>query len=187
MKKARRAWALWWALLVLDSSFFILDSSFAFAHGVSPARSELLRAGPYTLELSFYSEPVRAAQAVAITITPRDRDSSWSVARDLWVTLVAEPGPAVAAPITRPRVVPDDDDADSLAAELRLAAPGPWLIHLSIDGPLGHGEADVAISAAAPSAIPVWLGWAIGLAPLAGLALFGWSQHRWLRSLPAIG
>jgi hypothetical protein len=56
---------------------------------------------------------------------------------------------------------------------------------VSLDGPQGPGTGSIVVTVSAPGAIPVWLGWLIGLSPLVGLAWFGLAQRRHWRRTPS--
>jgi hypothetical protein len=56
------------------------------------------------------------------------------------------------------------------------------VITVEASGAAGAGRAETGIIAAAPGAIPVPVGWAIGLSPLIGIAGFAAAQRRWLRN-----
>jgi hypothetical protein len=60
---------------------------------------------------------------------------------------------------------------------------GSWYLVLTVSGPAGQAGTEVNVAVGAPGAIPTWLGWLIGLVPLAGLALFLLSQVRRAASL----
>ena len=57
------------------------------------------------------------------------------------------------------------------------------MLHLTVTGPAGRGDADVPLTVTAPPPIPHWLGWALGLLPLAALLLFLLAQRP--RAAPA--
>jgi hypothetical protein len=60
---------------------------------------------------------------------------------------------------------------------------GAWVVAIDVAGRAGSGRAVVPVTAAAPGAIPIWLGWAIGLSPLVGVAAFLAVQVRAARRL----
>ncbi len=47
------------------------------------------------------------------------------------------------------------------------------------------GQASFPITVAAPGAMPIWLGWLIGLTPLVGVAWLVWHQRRYRQKLLA--
>jgi hypothetical protein len=90
----------------------------------------------------------------------------------------------VSATPTRAVLAPDPDLPGSFVGVVGLPVTGPWLIDVVVDGPLGEASATVPVTAAAPGALPAWLGWLVGVGvPLAGLLWFRAWQHRYLRRL----
>jgi hypothetical protein len=71
----------------------------------------------------------------------------------------------------------------SFAVLVSFPVRGNWTLVLFLSTAADSGQVDIPVTVAAPGAIPVWLGWAIGLAPLLGLALFLGSQVRLARRL----
>jgi hypothetical protein len=152
----------------------------ASAHAERPASTTTVEAGAYPLTVALYADPPRAGQEFAVVVTP----APGSVAPDA-VRLVARPGLGTNATPTRALLTPDPDAPGSFAGTAHLPVVGPWLLDVLVDGPAGPATATVPVTAGAPGAVPIWLGWALGLAPLLGLAWFvGW-QHRYLRRLEA--
>ena len=98
-------------------------------------------------------------------------------------SLAAVPGAGVDAPAARVRTAPDPDDPTATDALIPIAAPGLWVINVTATGPAGSGQAELGVLAAAPGAIPLPVGWAIGLSPLIGIIGFAVSQRRWLKRL----
>jgi len=96
------------------------------------------------------------------------------------LTIVAWPGAGVSAISQRAHVSPDPDRPAAYAVAVLLPVTGAWTLHLAAAGPAGAGVGRLPITAAAPGAVPVPVGWALGLAPLAGLLAFAVAQHRWL-------
>jgi len=62
---------------------------------------------------------------------------------------------------------------------------GSYRLHLTVSGPAGTNAVDLPLRVAAPTAIPIWFAWSIGLAPLLGLIGFGWRQRSYLARLQA--
>ena len=66
-------------------------------------------------------------------------------------------------------------------------APGEWYWEIELDGPLGRhmGRSDT-FWVLDPPALPLWLGWAIGLFPLYGVIWFSLRERRRVRALIAL-
>jgi hypothetical protein len=73
----------------------------------------------------------------------------------------------------------------TLEGTVRVPVRGAWNLVLSLSGPQGSGSGQVAVTVAAPGAIPFWLAWVIGSSPLLLLAFWIWRQRRYKRSLLA--
>jgi hypothetical protein len=150
----------------------------ASAHVERPASTTTVEAWPYTLAVARYADPPRAGQEFEVVVTP----APGSAAPDA-VRVVARPGLGTNATPTRSVLAPDADAPGSFAGAVRLSVTGPCLLDVVVDGPAGPATATLAMTAGAPGALPIWLGWALGLSPLLGVAWFTWWQHRYLLRL----
>ncbi|HEY7068098.1 MAG TPA: hypothetical protein VII06_41995 [Chloroflexota bacterium] len=155
----------------------------AVAHDEPPASTTTLTAGPYPLTVALYADPPRAGQELSVLISP----NSGAAAAPDRVRLVARPGLGVDSIPTRAVLTPDPDGPGAFAGAIRLPAMGPWLVDVLADGPAGPGAATLPVTAAAPGALPIQLGWAFGLSPLLGVVWFAWWQHGYLRRLELAG
>jgi hypothetical protein len=147
----------------------------AVAHDGVPETVERVQAGPYALELRYYSTP-RAGQNLLLLVVPLGGLEPEAVRIDV------APGAGVEAQPVRVRTAPDPDDPTATDALFAPAAPGLWVITIAADGAAGVGRAETGIIVAAPGAVPVPVGWAIGLSPLIGIVGFAVAQRRWLRN-----
>ena len=145
-----------------------------------PAATVALDAGPYSLVVAFYADPPRAGQQLPLLVTP----ASGRPAPER-VRMVARPGLGTDAMPTRAQLAPGPGEPGSFAGSIRLPVTGAWLLDIIADGPAGEGQATVPVLAAAPGALPAWVGWALGLAPLLGVLWLIWWQHRYLQGLEA--
>ena len=152
----------------------------ATAHAERPASTTTVEAGPYTLTIARYADPPRAGQEFEVAVTPAPGSAAPDAAR-----VVARPGLGTNAMPTRAILAPDPDAPGSFAGEVRLSVMGPWLLDVVVDGPAGPATATLQVTAGVPGALPIWLGWALGLSPLLGVAWFTWWQHRYLLRLEA--
>lgn len=148
----------------------------AAAHTGAPERSERVKAGPYTLELRYYSTP-RAGQPLYLMIVPVEGGQPATI------RATAEPGAGVDAIAARVVMAPDNDNPTATDAAINLSTAGLWVVTIAADGPAGSGQAETSVLAAAPGAIPIPVGWAIGLTPVIGVIGFAVAQRRWLRSV----
>lgn len=146
------------------------------AHTGVPERRERVQAGPYALELRYYGAP-RAGQSLALMVAPLEGPQPTEV------RIAATLGAGSDAVAARVRVAPDPDDPAATDALIPLATAGLWQITIEANGPAGAGRAETGIIAAAPGAVPVPVGWAIGLSPLVGVVGFAVAQRRWLRGM----
>ncbi len=169
-------WSLRLALVV---ALLLATSLGASAHTTGPARTIPLTVGPYQFELNAYSWPPHTDQEVEISLAPSGADALPRSAYRLALTVV--PGPGVDATALTVAVGPDPDDPRGFVARPRIPVAGRWTLRLAVAGPRGAASEEIPWDVAAPPAIPLWLGWLIGLSPLIGLAVFGVSEARWLR------
>ncbi len=140
----------------------------ATTHGDTPVRVEHITAGPYPLTLSLYKDPANAGYALPFAIAAQTRSP-------LTYNVTSVPAHGIHATSVRAGLTPDGHNGVNGAAEIPVE--GKWTLHVIVDGAAGHGEADVLIMATAPPAIPLWLGWLIGLIPIYGLFAFLLSQR----------
>jgi hypothetical protein len=174
----------WLTLLVLCLALSALLAAPASAHQEA-ARTEQLQAGPYLLSVQLYDDPAHVEQPLMLTVHSLPSSASLDEAA---VTVTGVPGPGVDAtqtPATNLR--PDPAEPGSYTGEVSFPVRGTWDLQLEVSGPQGEGTANVPVTVAAPSAIPVWLGWLIGLSPLVGVAWFAWWNRNYLRRLRAEG
>jgi hypothetical protein len=173
----RGVWQL--AAAALPLAFALgLTAPAALAHDEQPASTTTVAAGPYTLGVALYADPVRAGQELPVLVTPAGGGPAPASVR-----LVARPGLGVDSIPARAVLAPDPDAPGSFAGAVRVPVTGPWLVDVLVEGPAGAGAATLPVTAAAPGALPLWLGWALGLSPLVGVLWFAWWQHRYLRRL----
>jgi hypothetical protein len=140
----------------------------ATTHGTTPVRVVHVTAGPYPLTLNLYKDPANAGYALPFAITPQTQDT-------LTYTVISVPAPDIHATDVRAGLTPDGHNGVNGAAEIPVQ--GSWTLHIIVSGASGSGVVDVPIAAVAPPAIPLWLGWLIGLIPIYGLFAFLLSQR----------
>ncbi len=137
-------------------------------------RTDVYPAGPYAVRVTRV-DPVEVGRATdfALALAPAD---------DASVVAITLPGPGTAGRPGRAVAVAGWRPGTYL---VRATFPvrGAWVLALAVAGRAGRGQAAVPVTVAAPGAIPQWLGWAIGLSPLAGLAAFLAFQVRTARRL----
>ena len=149
-------------LLVLCLAPSALLAAPASAHQEA-ARTEQLQAGPYLLSVQLYDDPAHVEQPLLLTVRSSPANDSLN---DATVTVSGVPGPGTDATQTPATTMqPDPAEPGLYTGEVSLPVRGAWDLQLEVSGPEGEGTANVPITVAAPSAIPVWLGWLIGLSP----------------------
>jgi hypothetical protein len=159
------------ALVVTGVAFYqiVLASTI---HG-APVRFIDAEAGPYSLKLALYNDPITAGDVLPFTIAIA------SGAREpLTYQVTASPGPGVSAVLAQGDVNAQQNTPYGVPGSITLVTRGPWTLHLVINGPAGRGEAAIPLTAVTFPAMPPWLAWNIGLLPLYGLLLFWAVQAR---------
>jgi hypothetical protein len=141
---------------------------------LAATRTDAYPAGPYTVTVT-REDPVEVDRTARFALVVAPTDGADVVA----ITL---PGPGTAG---RPGRATTAAGYRPGTYEVMASFPvrGAWVLAIDVSGAAGHGRAVVPLTAAAPGAIPQWLGWTIGLSPLAGLALFLAAQVRTARRL----
>jgi hypothetical protein len=146
----------------------------ALAPLAGSARTDAYPAGPYTVTVT-RNDPVDVDRSTGFAVTVAPSAGAGVVA----ITL---PGPGTAGRPGR-AVTASGGGSGRYVVTATFPVRGAWVLALDVSGAAGHGRAVVPVTAAAPGAIPVWLGWTIGLSPLAGLAAFLAVQVRAARRL----
>ena len=154
------------ALLILMVELTL--SIAATMRGPAPTRVVRVNAGPYPLTVSLYADPARAGFALPFAIATKQPQPG-----PLTLDVISIPGTGViATPIHAASFTLNPNVRDEVRGSAEITVQGSWNLFVSVDGPLGHGVAAVPVMATAPPAIPLWLGWAIGLIPPVGLLAF---------------
>lgn len=159
------------ALLVLLAE--IGFSLAATTHGSTPARVVHVQAGPYPLTVSLYTYPANAGFALPFAIAPQQPQTG-----TLTFDATSIPGKGVDATPIHASLSPDAQVRNGVQGTAEITVKGLWMLQVSVDGPAGQGTATIPVEATAPPPLPLWLGWAIGFIPLAGLLAFLLLQRR---------
>lgn len=163
-------------LIILALTLCIMGLSPA-ALAASPARSETAQIGNYLVDVGYSADPIPVEQDFTVTVTPHQAGEISSG------TLNAKPG--LGTDGIAKKVTLDTHSDGTLSATLSLAVRGAWQLVFTLDGSSGQGSGSTSITVASPDAIPVWLGWTIGLSPIIGVVIFAFFQRRYRRRLLA--
>ncbi|MEA2574839.1 MAG: hypothetical protein QOH93_2137 [Chloroflexia bacterium] len=173
----------------------------AAAHKGKVVSSTVVTAGPYTLDVLFYTSP-QVGQTIPITIAPRPTTSDGQALNtrpQLAATL--QPSPGMSAREIRLRVYDDPDQTVYYAVDPVVDTRGVWVLQLAVEGEAGTatgstklvvtgeggpGQSNANAPAQATTPVPASQGTNIGFAiPVAvGLALLGVAGW-WLLRRPA--
>lgn len=145
----------------------IVASIMATMHGSTPARTSDVVAGPYHLRVSLYDDPAHAGFALPFAIRPAQ-----PVQGQLQYSVTTNPGPLVDATSVRASVSADSHVANAVQGDAEISVSGSWSLHITVNGPQGLGMTDVPVEATALPAVPIWLGWLVGLIPFYALVAF---------------
>lgn len=160
---------------------FVLVPRTADLVAAAVVRVEVRQAGPYVLDIVLDADPPHVERSLGITVRalpgtpPLDGVS---------LTVTGLPGDRTHAVPTRVRRLrPDPREPGDYAGEIAFAVAGAWVLEVRAAGPAGTGAVRLPLTVGAPPAIPVWVGWMIGLSPLIGVIWFGWWNLGYLRRL----
>jgi hypothetical protein len=158
----------------MNAAVTLVAAALALAPMAGSARTDAYAAGPYTVTVTRV-DPVDVGTTAGFAVTVAPADGAGVVA----ITL---PGPGTPA---RPGRTAIAAGGRSGTYEVTATFPvrGAWVLAIDVAGRAGSGRAAVPVTAAAPGAIPIWLGWTIGLSPLVGVAAFLAVQVRVARRL----
>lgn len=157
--------------LVLALLAFMLVSTAARAASVS---TQTLAVGSYIVDISLAQNPPPVDTPLEVLVVPHNKNVR------LQGYLTVEPGLGTDATAQR---FPLSASNGVLRGTIHIPVRGAWNVLVTLNGPGGQGTAHIAVTAAAPGAIPVWLGWLIGASPLALIVFWIWRQHLYKRSL----
>jgi hypothetical protein len=136
------------------------------AAGASPLETQTVNVGPYHLLLSFYSLP-RVSQQLRLTIGPQKSGMVLHFSQGL-----LKPGPHTDGNVIAVSITPASDVPGTYNVNMTPPVRGEWLLQLVVSGPSGSFTGSIPLNVQGPPAIPVWLGWAIGMIPLPLLVSF---------------
>ncbi|SRR5579884_1950549 len=148
------------------------------AQASNAPRTETLKAGPYSIEVTLSPDPPEVEKPLNVTLVTHG-------ASQISGYVMAVPGPGTDAIIVRTPLAPANHTPHMLMGILHLPVRGAWQVVINLDGSSGHGSASLDVTVSAPNAIPPWLGWLIGLSPLIGCAWLIWQQWNYRRRLLA--
>jgi hypothetical protein len=135
-----------------------------------------LAVGPYMTEVVLFENQAVVGQPFNVGVVPRN-------AAHLTGQLVAYPQAGTNSTAVHAQLLPDPDHHGMLMGSLQLPVRGAWRLVVELDGPQGRGSAGLAVASVVPFVLPPWLGWLLGLSPLAGCAWLIWHQWRYRRQL----
>jgi hypothetical protein len=128
--------------------------------------STRVRVGPYPMIVDYMGE-AKGGQALEFVL----RSETYPLeGAELEVTAI--PGTKVAAVPVKAKLTSDPTNARQYFGSVNLPVSGLWILDVYIKGAEGEGAATAPILAGAPPALPLWLGWLIGLIPAASTLAF---------------
>ena len=157
------------SLIVTGIAFYriVLASTI---HG-APVRFVDTTAGPYSIKVAFYNNPINAGDAIPFAIASTSRTQ-----RPRSYTVTATPGPGVSGSLTQSDISAQQSSPYGTPGSITFVTRGAWTMHITVNGSAGQGQTDIPLTAVAPPAIPAWLAWNIGLLPVYGLLVFWITQ-----------
>jgi len=144
--------------------------------GKKPALSETLTAGPYVIVLNLFQDPPEVEQPLDVSVI-------CYAGAHLSGRIIGIPGPGTDGALVRANLTPGTQQPGTLVGSIRLPVRGAWHLIVELNGSRGQGTASLDVTVTAPNAIPIWLGWLIGLSPLVGCAWLVRQQWRYRRTL----
>jgi hypothetical protein len=158
------------SLIVTGIAFYqiVLASTI---HG-APVRFVNATAGPYSIKVAFYNDPINAGDAIPFNIAVAPGTQG-----PFTYQVTATPGPGVPGSLAQGDINTGQTQY-GVSGSITFVTRGSWMLNIIINGPQGQGEAALPITAVAPPAMPAWLAWNIGLLPVYGLLVFWFVQVR---------
>lgn len=165
------------ALCGTAALFALFLATGATARANTAASTQTLAAGPYIVDFSLSENPPPVDTPLNVTIVPHQSGLR------LQGYITVEPGLGTDATTQRFNLSATGAANGALQTTIHVPVRGAWNLVITLTGPQGQGTSKVAVTAAAPGAIPIWLGWLIGASPLVIVAFWIWRQHLYKRSL----
>jgi hypothetical protein len=156
-------------ILLVDIAISII----ATIPGTTPVKVVHVQAGPYPLTVNLYKYPANAGYALPFSIV-----STQALTYKVQSNPDFGAGATVKATAVKAALSTDANSPDTTQGTAEITVRGNWGLNIVADGPQGQGVAVVPIQAVAPSAIPLWLGWLVGIIPLVCLIAFLLLQRR---------
>lgn len=176
MHKVLRMFACSSVALLCMIIFSLLVPATAHA-STNPGSTTTAMAGAYLVDVDLSPGTPFTDQPFAVTVVSHNH------ALHLTGQLVDGPGLGTDAANIYAHLTPQTGEQYILRGSLRLPVRGAWQITVELDGPQGHGQTSIAVVAAAPGAMPVWLAWSIGAIPALGLLAWSLQQGAYRRRL----
>jgi hypothetical protein len=164
-------------LLAVVALFIAIIPVVAYASS-DPAHTETLMVGSYIVDVNLYQDPPMTDQTVEVTVVPHESHLLLTGS----ISMVPGLGTDAVELHSQLSLL---DQSSTLVGSIRMPVRGAWNIVVQLTGPQGTGQGSFPIVVAAPGAIPIWLGWLIGMAPLLGVAWLLWHQRRYRQKLLA--
>ena len=123
--------------------------------------------GPYPLTVNLYNNPANAGYALAFSVEP-----THAVNGSLTYNTSSIPGQGVDATPIRATFHAEPNVQNGIQGAAEITVKGSWTLRVIVNGPAGHGVANVPITAVALPPIPVWFGWFIGFIPFYVVCVF---------------
>lgn len=172
--------------LVLSAALVLaLSPMTAVAHEerAEAAHTQPIQAGPYSLTVKYDQWPLRSEHSYRFVIEPVD-GLAGKTAKFTWVPAPGTAGKAF-GPVTL-GTYPGIEGAWALEFPA-LMAPGQWQWEIEVDGHHGKGVGrSEPFTVLDPPAVPLWLGWILGLFPLYGILWFGGREFRRVKAAMAV-
>lgn len=172
----------WWLAGFLACAGLCSSAITAAAQG--PIRSETRYAGVYTLRIDLYSDPPFTGKPLNFDVVVSA--STGDQLRGLTLAALAIPEVGTNATPVRASLSPAWQSG-GFQGSVTMQVRGSYRLQFTVGGAAGTNTVDLPLRVAAPTAIPIWSAWAIGLAPLLGLLLFGVRQRSYLARLQVMG
>ena len=172
-----------WPAALLAMLLLCLPAISAAAQG--PIRSETRYAGAYMLRIDLYSDPAFTGRRLNFDVVVGA--STTDQLRSVTLTASAIPEAGTNASSVRATISHAGESVGAFRGYVTTQVRGSYRLHVTISGPAGTNAVDLPLRVAAPTAIPIWFAWSIGLAPLLGLLLFGIRQRSYLARLQVMG
>jgi hypothetical protein len=135
------------------------------AHAAENEQRYTVFAGSYAFELIIGSSALKTATDYPVMVRFGNEAPLTATNQNVTISLIAEPLRGTSATPVKINLTANGD-GKSWDGKMSIPISGRWSMKITAEYPGGKGNGTTIISVSPPPALPNWLAWALGLAPV---------------------